>query len=121
MLFCLAKTDDVRLIASLCIGHMYNDAAQPAEQIDPLLAVGLTVVLPSDDRAIEDCLATHEIQTVDSDFASSLRLVPGHHDLIVATDGRVGLMFLEFRALMSRSDWSMRPRSELAPTSLPLA
>ena len=53
MLFYLAKTDDVRLIASLCVGHMDNDAAQPAEQIDPLLAVGLTVVLPSDDRAIE--------------------------------------------------------------------
>ena len=43
----------MHVVTSLCIGHMYNDAAQPAEQIGPLLAVGLTVVLPSDDRAIE--------------------------------------------------------------------
>jgi hypothetical protein len=47
MLFCLAKTDDVRLIASLRVGHVHDDAFKPAEQVDPLLIVGF----PGDGRS----------------------------------------------------------------------
>ena len=43
MLLCLAKTDDVRLIASLRVGHVHDDAVEPAEQIDPLLTIGVIV------------------------------------------------------------------------------
>ena len=69
MLFCLANTDDVRFIASLRVGHLHDDAVQPAEQVDPLLAVRFADIFPSDDRAIEDCLATNEVQAVDLEVA----------------------------------------------------
>jgi hypothetical protein len=56
MLLCLAKTDDVRLIASLRVGHVHDDALKPAEQIDSVLAIGLPGIFPSDDRPVEDSL-----------------------------------------------------------------
>ena len=54
MLFCLSKTDDVRLIASLCVSHVHDDAVEPAEQIDPLLAIRLPVIFPGEDRCVND-------------------------------------------------------------------
>ena len=39
MLLCLAKTDDVRLIASLRVGHVHDDAFKPPEQVDSLLGL----------------------------------------------------------------------------------
>jgi len=64
MFFCLPKADDVRLIASLCVCQVYNDAVQPAEQVDPLLSVGLTSIFPGDDWSVKDCFATYEVQFV---------------------------------------------------------
>ena len=69
MLLCLAKTDDVRLIASLRVGHVHDDAVEPAEQIDPLLTIGLSVIFSCDDRGIEDGLATNEVQAAGLDVA----------------------------------------------------
>ena len=61
MFLCSAKANDVRFIASLSVGHVHDDAIQPAEQIDSLLAIGCTVIVPRNDRAIEYGFATDEI------------------------------------------------------------
>jgi hypothetical protein len=73
MLLCLAKTDDVRLIASLCVGHVHNDAFKPAEQIDSLLSIGFPGIFPGDDWSIEDSFTTSEVQSVVFDVAKTLR------------------------------------------------
>jgi hypothetical protein len=64
MFFCLPKADDVRLIASLCVCQVYNDAVQPAEQVDPLLSVGLTSIFPGDDWSVEDSFTTNEVKSM---------------------------------------------------------
>ena len=97
MLLCLAKTDDVRLIASLCVCHVHDDALEPTEQADPLLAVGFAVVFPGDDRAVEYSFATNEVQSVSPDVAQPLRFVPGRHSLIVATNKEFALVSLLLR------------------------
>jgi len=61
MFLCSAKANDVRFIASLSVGHVHDDAIQPAEQIDSLLAIGCTVIVPRNDRAVEYGFATDEI------------------------------------------------------------
>jgi hypothetical protein len=94
MLLCLAKTDDVRLIASLCVGHMHNDAIKPPEQIDSLLTIGFPGIFPSDDWSIEDSLATNEVKSVAFDVAEAFRFVPGRHALIVATPSAAGEVYL---------------------------
>jgi hypothetical protein len=85
MFFCLAKADDVRLIASLCVGNVHNDAAQPTEQIDPLLPVGFTRIFPGDDWSVKDRFTAHKVQFVALEVAKTLCLVPSRHGLIVAT------------------------------------
>jgi hypothetical protein len=72
MLCCLAKTDDVRFIASLRVGHVHNDAIQPAKQVDPLLPIGTAGVFPGDDGSIKDSFASDEIQAVVLDVAKTL-------------------------------------------------
>lgn len=51
-LLCLAQTDDVRLIATLCVSHVHDDAIKPSEQVDPPLAMSFTRIFPTDDGAI---------------------------------------------------------------------
>ena len=84
MFLCLAKADDVRLIASLCVSHVHNDAAQPTEQIDSLLPVGLTRILPCDDWAVKDRFTPHKVYFVALEVAKALCFVPTRPDLIVA-------------------------------------
>ena len=48
---------------------MHDDAVEPAEQIDTLLSISLTVIFPGDDRGIEDGLATNEVQAAGLDVA----------------------------------------------------
>jgi len=84
MFLCLAKTDDVRHIASLCVGHVHNDTAQPTEQIDPLLPLGFTGILPCDDWAVKDRFTPHKVQFVSLEVAKALCFVPTRHNLIVA-------------------------------------
>ena len=76
MLLCLAKTDDVRLIASLRVAHVHDDAFEPTEQVDSLLPVGFSGISPGDDQSVEDGFATNEIKSVVLDIAKPLRLVP---------------------------------------------
>ena len=76
MLLCLAKANDVRLIASLRVGHVHDDAIEPAEQIGPLFAIRYAGIFPGDDRPIEDRFAAHKIELVVSDVANSLRFIP---------------------------------------------
>ena len=64
MLFCLAKADDVWLMASRCVGHVHDDVVKPTEQIDSLLAVSFAAIFPLEDRAIEDRFTTIEVQSV---------------------------------------------------------
>jgi predicted nuclease of predicted toxin-antitoxin system len=52
MLLCLAETDEVRLIATLCVSHVHDDAIKPSEQVDPPLAMSFTRIFPTDDGAI---------------------------------------------------------------------
>ena len=75
----------MRLIASLRVGHVHDDAIEPAEQIDPLFAIRYAGIFPSDDWSIEDRFAAHKIELVVSDVANALRFIPGRHALIVAT------------------------------------
>jgi len=85
MLLCLAKTDDVRLIASLRVSHVHDDAIKPPQQVDPLLAVGFPGIFPGDDRSIENSFATNEVKSVTLDVEKTLWFVPGRPNLIVAT------------------------------------
>ena len=61
MFLCSAKANDVRFIASLSVGHVHDDAVQPADQIDSLPAIVCTVIVPRNDRAVEYGFATDEI------------------------------------------------------------
>ena len=72
MFFRFAKTDDVHVIASLCVSQMHDAAVEPAEQIDALLAVRFPRIFPTDDRVFEDRLATREIEIAVFDIAQAL-------------------------------------------------
>lgn len=72
---CLAKADDARLVASLRVGRVNDDAVKPVEQVDPLLTIGFMSIFPCGDRAVADCLAIGEIQAMDADVGRALRFV----------------------------------------------
>jgi hypothetical protein len=61
---CLPKGDRVEGFPSFCVGEVYDSAAEPAEEVDALLAVVLPSILGGHDRVIKDLLASPEIQTV---------------------------------------------------------
>jgi hypothetical protein len=49
MLGSLPQGDHMQVLPVLRIGHMDDATAQPAEQVDPLLAIGQALVLLRDD------------------------------------------------------------------------
>jgi hypothetical protein len=76
MFLCLAKTDDVRLIASLRVIPVHHDTVKSCEQIDPLLPIGLAGIFPGDNRSVESRFETKEIESMVPDGVASLRVVP---------------------------------------------
>ena len=76
----------MRFIASLRICHVHDDALEPAEQIDPFLAVDFAVIFPGNDRAVEYCLTTEEVKAMGLDVVQALCFVPSRYTFIVATN-----------------------------------
>jgi hypothetical protein len=66
---------------------------QPAEQVDPLLAIRQAGVLLRNDRMVEHRLTSLEIQPVAAEVGLSFLLIPGDHSLSVATK-KSGVKFL---------------------------
>src|SRR5215467_11808516 len=64
---------------------MDDSVVQPAQKVDPLLAVGLSRILTGDDWMIEDCFAVLEVQPVITKVGAPFALIPGDHCLSVAT------------------------------------
>ena len=75
----------MHVFASLCVGHVDDPSFQQTEEIDPHLSIGHAVVFLGDHRAVEDCLATNEVELVISEVQQALRLHPREHALSVYT------------------------------------
>lgn len=69
----------MQVLPVLRIGHMDDATAQPAEQVDPLLAIGQALVLLRDDGMIEHLLTAIEVESMPAEIGLALRIVPGDH------------------------------------------
>ena len=87
------------VLTAFGVRHMDDLAIEPTQQVDSLLPVVQPVVFPSGDWSIEYRFASHKVHLVVFDVQQSLRLVPGHHALIVSTKSRVCKDSFVFRGL----------------------
>ena len=82
---CLTQRDDVERVTALGVGHVDDAAVQPAEQVDPLFAVNVAVVLAGNDGVIEDRFATGEVKSVPAQVCLAFRFVSDDHQQIIVT------------------------------------
>ena len=72
-------------VASFGIRHPDHLTSEQAQKVDALLAIVQPVVFPRGHWAIEDCLATNEVETVFPEVRQTLGFIPGHPVFIVST------------------------------------
>jgi len=79
MFFRLAQADDVQIFATLRVGDVYNAAIQKTKRIDALLSVRFPNIFPTDHRAVENRIATDEVQPVAGNVALAFVFVVSDH------------------------------------------
>ena len=52
---------------------------QNPDQVDALLAISQTIILPGNDRSVENPLAAGKIETMMLEIAAAFGLVPSHY------------------------------------------
>ena len=78
------------VLTALGVGHVDDLAAEPTQQVDPLLTVVQPVIFSGGDRSVENRFATHKVHSVVFDIQQPLWLVPGHHAFTVSTKSSGG-------------------------------
>ena len=75
----LSKGDNVDVVAALGVSHVHDATLEPAEQIDALLAVDVSIVFRRHHRMIENRLTVDEVELVFGDVLQSLGFVKRDH------------------------------------------
>jgi len=75
----------MQVLRTLSAGHVDYAFSQPAEQVDPLLAIRQARILNRNHGMIEHGLTDFEVQLVVTQFQSALLVIPRDHASTVAT------------------------------------